>query len=53
MLATDVLGDGEEAADGEGTVGMGLAPGLCLSAELRVVGDDEEGEGEIASYLFK
>ena len=41
-LAADLLGDGEEAADGEGTVGVGLTPGLDLTAVLGVVSDDKQ-----------
>ena len=37
MLATDLLSDGEEAADGEGTVGVGLAPDLGTLAKHGVV----------------
>ena len=43
MLATDLFGDGEEAADGEGAVGMGLAPGLGTLAKHGVVIYNEEG----------
>ena len=41
-LAADLFRDGEEAADDKGTVGVGLAPGLHLTAVLRVVSDDEQ-----------
>ena len=41
-LAPYLLGDGEEAADDKGTVGVGLAPGLHLTAVLGVVSDDEQ-----------
>ena len=47
-LATDLLGDGEEAADGEGAVGVGLAPGLDPTTVLRIVSDDEESCQQIA-----
>ena len=51
MLATDLFGDGEEAADGEGTVGVGVAPGLSLLAELWVVIYNEEGNQQIDFQL--
>ena len=38
----DLLGDGEEAADDKGTVGVGLAPGLDTTSVLGVVSDDEQ-----------
>ena len=41
-LTPDLLGDGEEAADDKGTVGVGLTPGLHLTAVLRVVSDDKQ-----------
>ena len=41
-LTADLLGDGEEAADDKGTVGVRLAPGLDLTAVLGVVSDDEQ-----------
>lgn len=41
MLATDLFGDGEEAADGEGAVGVGLAPDLGTLAKHGIVGGDE------------
>lgn len=41
VLATDLFGDGEEAADGEGAVGVGLAPDLGTLAKHGVVGDNE------------
>ena len=44
----DLFRDGEEAADDKGTVGVGLAPGLDLTAVLRVVSDDEESCQQIA-----
>ena len=47
-LTSDLLGDGEEAADDKGAVGVGLAPGLDLTAVLRIVSDDEESCREIA-----
>ena len=47
-LASDLLGDGEEAADDKGTVGVRLAPGLHLTAVLRIVSDDEESCQQIA-----
>ena len=46
-LATDLLGDGEEAADDKGTVGVGLAPGLDPTTVLGVVSDDEESRHEV------
>ena len=51
VLATDLLSDGEEAADGEGTVGVGLAPGLGLLAKLGVVIYNEEGNQQIDFQL--
>ena len=44
----DLLGNGEEAADDKGTVGVRLAPGLDLTAVLRIVSDDEESCLQIA-----
>ena len=41
-LAAYLLGDGEEAADDKGTVGVQLTPGLHLTAVLRIVSDDEQ-----------
>ena len=51
MLATDLFGDGEEAADGEGAVGVGLAPDLGLLAKLGVVIYNEEGNQQIDFQL--
>ena len=51
LLATDLFGDGEEAADGEGAVGVGLAPGLGLLAKLGVVIYNEEGNQQIDFQL--
>ena len=50
-LAADLFGDGEEAADDKGTVGVRLAPGLHLTAVLRIVSDDEESCQQIAGQL--
>ena len=50
-LATDLLGDGEEAADGEGAVGVGLTPSLHPTTVLGVVSDDEESCQQIAGQL--
>ena len=47
-LTADLLGDREETADDKGTVGVGLAPGLHLTAVLGVVSDDEESCQQIA-----
>ena len=41
-LTADLFRDGEEAADDKGTVGVRLAPGLHLTAVLRIVSDDEQ-----------
>ena len=41
-LATDLLGEGEEAAEGQGTVRMALAPELGGLAEAGIVIHDEE-----------
>lgn len=41
-LATDLLGEGEEAAEGQGTVRMALAPELGLFAEAGIVMHNEE-----------
>ena len=51
MLATDLLSDGEEAADGEGAVGVGLAPDLGTLAKLGVVIYNEEGDQQIDFQL--
>ena len=40
-LATDLFGNGEETADGEGAIGVGLTPGLGTLAKLGVVSGDE------------
>ena len=40
--ATDLLGEGEEAAEGQGTVRMALAPEFGLFAEAGIVMHDEE-----------
>ena len=50
-LTTYLLGDGEETADDKGTVGVRLAPGLHLTAVLRIVSDDEKSCQQIASQL--
>ena len=47
-LTTDLLGDGEEAADDKGTVGVGLAPGLDLFAKFGIMRNDEERQRKIA-----
>ena len=46
-LAADLLGDGEEAADDKGTVGVGLAPGLDLFAKFGIMCNDEESRREV------
>ena len=46
-LTSDLLGDGEEAADDKGTVGVRLAPGLDPTTVLGVVSDDEESRHEV------
>ena len=38
----DLFRDGEEAADGEGAVGVRLTPGLHLTTVLGVVSDDKQ-----------
>ena len=50
-LTADLLGNGLETADDQGTVGMGLAPGLGLFAKLGFVGDNEQCGGEVAIEL--
>lgn len=51
MLATDLFSDGEEAADGEGAVGMGLAPDLGTLAKHGAVIYNEEGNQQIDFQL--
>ena len=50
-LTAYLLGDGEEAADDKGTVGVRLAPGLDPTTVLGVVSDDEESCQQIAGQL--
>ena len=46
-LTADLLGDGEEAADDKGTVGVRLAPGLDLFAKFGLMCNDEESCREV------
>ena len=46
-LTADLLGDGEEAADDKGAVGVRLTPGLDPFAKFGIMCNDEESRREV------